>query len=105
LDRYPKSRPNRDLAAIVAQTCLNVGLPESALDGLRIESQQYSPIEGAPSVRAVADLLATDSPYRGRPMRHLSLTFTAPIRGPLVIGAGRYRGLGLCLPLGEEPAQ
>jgi len=102
LDRHPKNKPNRDLAAIVAQACLNVGLPEHAVDGLRIEPQQYSPISGAPSVRAVADVLPKDSPYRGRPMRHVALSFAEPIRGPLVLGAGRYRGLGLCLPLDEE---
>jgi len=102
LDRHPKNKPNRDLAAIVAQACLNVGLPEHAVDGLRIEPQQYSPISGAPSVRAVADVLPKDSPYRGRPMRHVAISFAELIRGPLVLGAGRYRGLGLCLPLDEE---
>jgi CRISPR-associated protein Csb2 len=105
LDRHPKNRPNRDLAAIVAQACLNIGLPEHATDGLRIESHQYSAISGAPSVRAVADALPKDSPYRGRPMRHCVLTFAEPIRGPLILGAGRYRGLGLCLPMnGESPS-
>jgi len=29
---------------------------------------------------------------------HVVLTFPAPVRGPLVIGSGRYLGLGLCKP-------
>lgn len=102
LDRHPKDKPGGDLASIVAQACLNVGLPEQAVDGLKIECNQFSPIAATPSVRAVSDALAKDSPYRGRPMRHIVLTFARPIRGPLVLGAGRYRGLGLCLPLDEE---
>ncbi|HET6493770.1 MAG TPA: type I-U CRISPR-associated protein Csb2, partial [Thermoleophilia bacterium] len=102
LDRYPKNKPGADLAAICVQACLNLGLPEQSVDGLSIEVHAHSPIAGAPSVRAVAEALAKDSPYRGRPMRHMALTFAEPIRGPLVLGAGRYRGLGLCLPLDED---
>ena len=104
LDRHPKDRPSKDLAAVVSQACLNVGLPQQAVDGLVIEPNQYSPILGAPSIRAVSDALPEDSPYRGRPMQHVVLTFAEPVQGPLVIGAGRYRGLGLCLPLDRERA-
>jgi len=102
LDRHPKDKPGADLASIIAQACLNVGLREETVDGLKIECNQFGPIAATPSVRAVSDALAKDSPYRGRPMRHLVLTFARPIRGPLVLGAGRYRGLGLCLPVDEE---
>jgi len=102
LDRYPKNKAGRDLATIVQQACLNVGLPQEVADGLSIEVHSFSAVTGAPSVRAVKDTLAEDSPYRSRPMRHLVLTFADPIRGPLILGAGRYRGLGLCLPVGEE---
>jgi len=104
LDRHPKDKPSKDVAAIVTQACINVGLPPQAIDGLDIEAQQYSPISGAPSVRAVTHALPKDSPYCNRPMRHVVLTFAEPIRGPLVLGAGRYRGLGLCLPFDEGPA-
>jgi CRISPR-associated protein Csb2 len=43
-----------------------------------------------------------DSPYRGRPLAHMVLTFGQPIRGPIVLGAGRFRGLGLFLALDDE---
>jgi CRISPR-associated protein Csb2 len=105
LDRHPKAKPGKDVGVVIAQACVNAGLPQQAVERLAVELHMYSPIRGAPSVRAVADALAEDSPYRGRPMRHVVLTFAEPIAGPLILGAGRYRGLGLCLPLkeGAEP--
>jgi len=29
---------------------------------------------------------------------HAEITFDEPVRGPVLIGAGRYFGYGLCLP-------
>lgn len=104
LDRHPKARPGESVAAIVAKACFNAGLPAHAVDGLAVEIDVYGAVTGAPSVRAIVEALASDSPYRGRPIRHLVLTFEKPVAGPLVLGAGRFRGLGLCLPLDDEVA-
>lgn len=47
-------------------------------------------------------------PWPGRPGRtarvrvHADIRFDQPIRGPLVLGAGRYFGLGLCLPMEDR---
>lgn len=101
LDRHPKDKPGEDLAAIVARACLNVGLAGDAVDGLEVEVHKHSAVSGAPSVAPVVAALADDSPYRRRPIRHLVLTFPRPVAGPLLLGAGRFRGLGLCLPLGD----
>ena len=30
---------------------------------------------------------------------HASIVFAAPVRGPVIIGSGRYRGYGLCRPV------
>lgn len=44
-------------------------------------------------------------PWPGRPGRtarvrvHADIRFDVPVRGPLLLGAGRYFGLGLCLPV------
>ena len=104
LDRHPKNKPGEDVATIVATACVNAGLPVEAVEGLDIEIHKYSPIRAAPSAREVERSLPADSPYRDRPLRHLVLSFARPIRGPLIIGAGRFRGLGLCLPLDDGPA-
>jgi CRISPR-associated protein Csb2 len=34
---------------------------------------------------------------------HAVIQFGAPVEGPLVLGAGRYLGYGLCLPLDRKP--
>ncbi len=99
LDRHPKTKPGEDLAAIVVGACMRAGLPASAVDGLRVEVHKHAPLRGAPSAPQVVCALSENSPYRTRPIRHLVLTFATPIRGPLLIGAGRYRGLGFCLPM------
>jgi len=41
-----------------------------------------------------------------RVLIHAELIFDRPVRGPLLLGAGRHLGLGVCLPVGatEEPA-
>jgi CRISPR-associated protein Csb2 len=33
---------------------------------------------------------------------HIRLVFTEPVLGPRLVGAGRYQGLGLCLPVTVE---
>lgn len=35
----------------------------------------------------------------GLPYSHVAIRFEEPVRGPVVIGSGRQRGLGLCVPL------
>jgi CRISPR-associated protein Csb2 len=47
-------------------------------------------------------------PWPGRPGRtlrvrvHADIRFDAPVSGPLLLGAGRYFGLGLCLPVEDR---
>ena len=47
-------------------------------------------------------------PWPGRPGRtprvrvHADIHFPAPVEGPLLLGAGRYFGLGLCLPVEDR---
>lgn len=104
LDRHPKPKPGEGLPSIVAQACINIGLPKEAVDGMDVQVHKYAAVRSAPSVRDVWRCLPNDSPYRSRPLAHLVLTFASPVTGPIIIGAGRYRGLGLCLALnGGDP--
>jgi CRISPR-associated protein Csb2 len=101
LDRHPKERPGEHLASVIIQACLNIGLPRDAIDGIEIEVHKHSAVKAAPSAPEVRKFLAEDSPYRGKPLTHIVLTFPHLVRGPLILGAGRFRGLGLCLPFNE----
>jgi CRISPR-associated protein Csb2 len=47
-----------------------------------------------------------DAHKQQRVLVHVRLAFEEPVRGPVLIGAGRYQGMGLCAPVDErkEPA-
>lgn len=55
-----------------------------------------------PLVRGAVDLAPVEVTRPGRPglpYCHIELHFADPISGPVVIGSGRQRGFGLCVPL------
>jgi CRISPR-associated protein Csb2 len=98
LDRIPPRRHQHDdawLAAELAQSCQRQGLPEP----LAVRLLGASAFTGAPAARAMPTLLRKDGSRRWH--LHAAFTFDQKVAGPLLIGAGRYRGYGLCAPLAE----
>ena len=79
---------------IISDACLRVV-------GVRPSSVEVSLAPLLPGAQHVRDFL----PWPGRPGRtprvrvHADIRFEAPVKGPLLLGAGRYFGLGLCLPV------
>ncbi len=54
-----------------------------------------------PLIRGAVDLAPVEVNRPGRPglpYSHIELWFAQPVPGPVVIGAGRQRGFGLCVP-------
>jgi CRISPR-associated protein Csb2 len=107
LDRFPKSGDAREEAEILAKSCRDIRLPEP----IEIEIHKHSAVQGATTSypsrgkRALPDWsLPRDASYRDRPRRHVVLRFETKVQGPIILGAGRYHGFGLCLPLKEERA-
>lgn len=72
--------------------------------GARPTSVEVSLAPLLPGAQHVRDF----RPWPGRAGRtprvrvHADLRFQAPVTGPLLLGAGRYFGLGLCLPVEEQ---
>jgi CRISPR-associated protein Csb2 len=72
--------------------------------GVRPVSVEVSLAPLLPGGQHVRDFL----PWPGRPGRtprvrvHADIRFSEPVRGPLLLGAGRYFGLGLCLPVEDQ---
>jgi CRISPR-associated protein Csb2 len=99
LDRHPKHRSGADAASVIAMMLTRAGIPAESISTAHLDILATSHVRGAPSIHAVRAALPSDSPYRGRPMTHLRLTFSEPLRGPILLGAGRHRGLGLLLPI------
>jgi len=106
LDRFPKAQGATRLAEaaeIIARACANIGLPAPA----RVEVHKHSAFRGAPSAWPPGGAprwtgWARPKALADRPLFHATLRFDAPVRGPLILGAGRFFGLGLCLPLGAR---
>src|SRR5262249_29796475 len=78
IDRHPKDKPGEEIASIVTNACVNIGLPKEAVDGLDIEVHKHASVRGAPSAAEVHKALPQDSPYRSKPLAHLVLHFPQP---------------------------
>lgn len=106
LDRYPKStgqERNEEIANQVKKACRNIGLPEP----IEVIPDKHSAIEGAPSAWGSGKAphwvgWRVPGSLSNRPLTHAFLRFEEKVKGPVLIGAGRYCGMGLCLPLNTE---
>jgi CRISPR-associated protein Csb2 len=125
LDRFPKAdRLNPqgraawedEVRQIIAGACVRIGLP--APDGIDIDSTSWllgspraftkrRPLRGQPQsehdVPAAVGEGFPPFPPKGtgapRPQVHVWLQFARPVVGPVILGAGRYLGYGLCKPM------
>ncbi len=81
----------------IADSCERIGLPRP----VSVEVSTAPLLAGVQPARAFL-------PWPGRPGRvprvqvHAEIGFAEPVRGPVLLGAGRYFGLGLCVPVVEE---
>jgi CRISPR-associated protein Csb2 len=89
-DRFPKRRDGKDHAALIAVACRRIGLPEP----VDVEIGLVSRLLGVPLSRDFV-LSRTNPALALRPRWHVALQFDCPVRGPVVLGAGRFVGLGL----------
>ena len=67
-----------------------------------LEVQSVS-LSGACGRFLAQDLIArlTQPPFPAASMDGYAIRFADPVDGPVVLGAGRFVGLGLCLPIGR----
>jgi CRISPR-associated protein Csb2 len=107
LDRHLKESGNAareaQIASLIRQACVNAGLPEPE----RIAAGKHAAIEGAPSAYPSGGAprwtrWRLPESLASRQLIHAVVEFDRPVCGPVILGAGRFVGLGLCLPLGAE---
>ena len=107
LDRNPGNlRSNLERAAhkaaieaqqTIASSCERIGLPRP----VSVEVSFAPLLSGAQHASAFRSW--PDRPGRTPRVRvHAEIRFEVPVRGPLLLGAGRHFGLGLCLPVALE---
>jgi CRISPR-associated protein Csb2 len=90
LDRHPRDK--RPAEAVIAMACERIGLPRPVDVGIR----SVSTISGAPTVH---EFHGRSKQVDNRPRQHTTIRFDRKVHGPVMLGAGRFTGLGLCMPL------
>jgi CRISPR-associated protein Csb2 len=80
----------------IAADCVNVGLPEP----VAVWIHRRSLVNAAPAARRFMPFPVEGNGPR-RVCVHAEILFDQPVRGPVLLGAGRYFGLGLCAPVRE----
>jgi CRISPR-associated protein Csb2 len=110
LNRHPKADRkvdrlawNDEVVAMIHQSCGHIGIGRD--DGVTIRSIRlgvHGFLTGVPSSRPERGFpLLTHSDGKTRRMQtHAVIEFDQPVRGPVLLGAGRFRGYGLCKPVG-----
>lgn len=106
LDRHLKesgAARQEEVAGQIAAACRNIGLPEPEA----VAVDKHAAIEGAPAAYP-----SGKSPrwmnwrlppsLASRQLTHAVIRFAEPIDGPVILGAGRFVGLGLCRPVEVE---
>jgi len=107
LDRHLKAEGDAARAEsidIVARACERIGLPRP----VSVEVGKYSTIRGSPPAWPPGGApnwqnWSRKMSFGQRRLFHVRLGFAVPVPGPVLIGAGRFVGLGLCLPVKEAP--
>lgn len=99
LDRMPKTDRIKDptawreeVAGIIAQSCQRVGLPEPM--AVRVEKTPF--FRG--SLRAMPGQGGFPQLRKGKFQVHAAIEFDRLVQGPMLLGAGRFRGYGLMRP-------
>ncbi|MCA9054409.1 MAG: type I-U CRISPR-associated protein Cas5/Cas6 [Planctomycetaceae bacterium] len=120
LDLFPKASRtderqawNDEVIEIIQQACLQAGLPMPSEVCVGSTAWQLGVprawvktrhLRGKANVHRTAQLgdgfpfLPTKSSRPAKPQVHVRLHFDEPVAGPVLIGAGRFAGYGLCLP-------
>lgn len=103
LDRHLKAKGEErehEIREQVARACRNVGLPEPEA----VHVDKHSTHEGVPSAYPSGNAPAwtrwrLPHPIASRQLTHAFVRFPEAVSGPVILGAGRYVGLGLCRPV------
>ncbi len=104
LDRHLKRNDDAEVRELVVRACERAGLPRPDPDRIRVG--KHAAVQGAAPARP----LAGEPPWtrwklpnslQSRQLVHAVIDFDRSVSGPVLLGAGRFTGLGLCRSLGH----
>src|ERR1019366_1362897 len=96
LHHHPKKREG-DVERIVREAFVSAFFPEPESVGVR----SVSAVEGAGHALAVPPF-TEGGPNLSSYQTHVVARFGQPVRGPMLVGRGRFRGYGLFRPMAES---
>lgn len=100
-DQHPKSKDKAgytaELTKMIGVACERIGLPRPR----EVIPGPVSAHLGTPPAHAFPRRRRKDGSERCH--THAIIVFDQLVRGPVVLGAGRYRGYGLCRPIEVQP--
>lgn len=104
LDCHPKA--DGDVEEIIANACERIGLPRP----VKVVAGKHSAVSGAVSAdRSRRAPIWTGwclpGALAGRRLTHAVIRFAEPVGGPVILCAGRFAGLGLCLGLDDDESR
>ena len=104
LERHLKRGNDTEVRELVTLACKNAGLPQPELE--RIQAGKHSAIVGAPPARPLSGAppwtrWKLPRSLESRQLVHAVIDFGKEVRGPVLLGAGRFTGLGLCRGLDD----
>ncbi len=98
LNRHFKGKDKwKQAAESVKDACGHIGLPRPR----EVLLHPVSCVPGVPHAREFPQLARKRDGGR-QSHNHALLVFDEPVGGPVLIGAGRFRGYGLCRPTGDR---
>lgn len=98
LDRHAKTGDMwQEVIDTIRLACARIRLPKP----VDVIPTPVSMFIGAPTSREMPRMERKSSGGKIR-QTHAIITFDEPVSGPVLLGAGRYRGYGLCRPMIEE---
>ncbi|OAI10310.1 hypothetical protein A1507_21665 [Methylomonas koyamae] len=100
--RHPKKQAGKDVLALIAQNCRDIGLPEPVSVNI-VRAGKFHAVPLAGEFKQSADLQRCCY-LKDKLLAHIELRFDRPVSGPLILGAGRFLGLGLCRPYRAKEA-
>lgn len=101
--RDPEAAARRQAAAFaraqatISEACLRIGLPEP----VRVVATLTPLVTGSQAARRFSPFPRRTGRLR-RVLMHAELEFATPVAGPVILGAGRFLGLGLFRPIFDD---